>query len=118
MKQVIPFIFIPLLMLGCASIDGGNKGKVIILDQQSVHRIVAVDGKEPTRIEHSFHTVVPDVVVNPGTYEFTILYYMDKTPVLAGGKTKETKLTATVIEGYYIIEDRNGSLSLKPTKTP
>lgn len=118
MRPIIPFISIALLLIGCAGIDTGHEGKAIILDHQSVHTIIAVDGMEPTRSTHSFHTVIPNVVVSPGTYEFTILYSMEANPVLAGGNSKEKTLTATLKEGFYIIEDNNGHLSLKPTNTP
>lgn len=115
MKQIIPFIYTALLIAGCASVDQENEGKAIILHNRSIHTIIAVDGQEPKRREHNLHTVIPDVVLEPGTYEFTILYNLTKAPTIAG-VSKEMKLTATVNEGYYFIEDTNGSLSLKPTK--
>ena len=117
MKLTIPLLLSALCLIGCQSVDREHEGKAIILHNRSIHTIIAVDGNEPKRREHNFHTVIPDVVVEPGTYEFTILYNLTKAPTIAG-VSKEMKLIATVKEGYYFIEDRNGSLSLKPTKTP
>ncbi|CAA6692345.1 MULTISPECIES: hypothetical protein [unclassified Lentimonas] len=100
----------------CRSLD--VEPNAIILDYKSIHTITAVDGEAPERMTHHLHTVIPNVIVSPGTHEFSILYSKQTTPGLLDLNAKEIKIEATVTAGYYVIEDLNGSVVLKPTNIP
>lgn len=103
------------IVSGCNGVNKQFEGKATISDDPHYYTIVAVDGKDPERAQHhGLHTVAPNVLVTPGSHEFTILYSTKEgNPILTDLERKEITIEATVKEGYYFIENHKGSITLK-----
>jgi hypothetical protein len=61
-------VLLSLLAVGCA-LDNRRRGDVTISDMNPFE-IVAVDGQAPRRWHHSIVTVLPAVLVEPGTHTY------------------------------------------------
>jgi hypothetical protein len=91
-------------MWGCQLHGNRTPTEVAIADvhSDSKLRIASVDGKPAKRLSHPIHTVLPRVLVEPGTHTFTLEGYPQPfTAELEPGKNYETLLqdgTPTIVD--------------------
>ncbi len=104
--------------MGCASVEKRNEGKVVIRDHNSPHKIVKVDGNpiEKRDGDGLLGYYFPELVIEPGQHEFTILYADEFLPFEKEYNMKHITVKATLAEGYYELAEAGNNLTFKPTE--
>ena len=118
MKQIILPICAVAFITGCASVEKGNERNVTIRDHNSPHKIVKVDGQKPVKKDGNglLGYYFPEVILEPGEHEFTILYSKPYVSFEAEDK-KEIIVKTTLSEGYYELVDTGTDVTFKPIES-